>query len=64
MHLLCYMSSISEIRAIDKINTVINGLEKDMLSLKASYEAAVETRNYAGIQVWQRETASNNSPSS
>ena len=36
---------------IDNLNSLINGIEKEMLKLKQRYEVAVEERNYTGIQV-------------
>lgn len=44
----------SQIMAIDKMNSIINNLEREMLALKKQYEAAVETRNYTGIQLIDR----------
>lgn len=43
-----------QIQEIDKLNVVINSLEKDMLSLKARYEHAVEQRNITGVQLIDR----------
>lgn len=43
-----------QIQEIDKLNVVINSLEKDMLSLKARYEHAVEQRNVTGVQLIDR----------
>ncbi|RYG53249.1 hypothetical protein EON66_08800 [archaeon] len=43
-----------QIMAIDKLNSIINSLEREMLTLKKQYEAAVETRNYTGIQLIDR----------
>jgi hypothetical protein len=40
--------------AIDKLNSIINGLEHEMMTLKKRYEAAVEIRNYTGIQLIDR----------
>lgn len=39
---------------IDNLNSLINGIEKQMLKLKKRYEAAVEERNYTGIQLIDR----------
>lgn len=39
---------------IEKQNSVINALEREMLRLKAMYEAAVEQRNFAGVQLIDR----------
>lgn len=43
-----------QIQEIDKLNIVINSLEKDMLSLKTRYEHAVEQRNVTGVQLIDR----------
>ncbi|CAM9167170.1 unnamed protein product, partial [Ectocarpus sp. 8 AP-2014] len=43
-----------QIVEIEKQNGVINALERDMLRLKAMYEAAVEQRNFAGVQLIDR----------
>jgi chromosome segregation ATPase len=43
-----------QILQIDKLSSVINGLEKDMMVLKKDYEAGVEMRNYTGIQLIDR----------
>jgi cell division protein FtsB len=37
-----------QIQEIDKLNLVINNLEKQMLDLKSHYERAVEDRNITG----------------
>lgn len=42
------------IQAIDKLNSVIAGLERDMLALRRAYEGGVEGRNYAGIALIDR----------
>eukprot|EP00922_Rhytidocystis_sp_ex-Travisia-forbesii_P030641 GHVS01045236.1.p1 GENE.GHVS01045236.1~~GHVS01045236.1.p1 ORF type:complete len:792 (+),score=129.65 GHVS01045236.1:192-2567(+) len=39
---------------IDKLNSIINVIEKEMVQLKRSYEIAVEARNYVGIQLIDR----------
>lgn len=39
---------------IDNLNSLINGIEKQMLKLKKRYEAVVEERNYTGIQLIDR----------
>lgn len=44
----------AKIMIIDKLNTIINGLEREMLALKRQYETAVETRNFTGIQLIDR----------
>jgi hypothetical protein len=43
-----------QIVEIDKLNSLINGLEKRMLSLKVDYERAVVSRNLAGVQLIDR----------
>jgi chromosome segregation ATPase len=43
-----------QIQEIDKLNVVINNLEKEMLELKAKYERAVEERNVTGVQLIDR----------
>lgn len=43
-----------QIVEIEKQNGVINALEREMLRLKAMYEAAVEQRNFAGVQLIDR----------
>lgn len=43
-----------QIVEIDKLNSVIDGLEREMLQLKHRYEQAVEARNYTGIQLIDR----------
>ena len=39
---------------IDKSNSIINSLEKEMVLLKRDYEQAVEARNFIGIQLIDR----------
>jgi len=39
---------------IENLNSLINGIEKEMLKLKKRYEIAVEERNYTGIQLIDR----------
>merc|ERR1719163_1452014 len=39
---------------IDKLNGIINSVEKEMVILKRKYEQAVETRNFTGIQLIDR----------
>lgn len=39
---------------IEKQNGVINALEREMLRLKTMYETAVEQRNFAGVQLIDR----------
>lgn len=43
-----------QIQEIDKLNLVINNLEKQMLELKSHYEHAVEDRNLTGVQLIDR----------
>lgn len=43
-----------QIQEIDKLNVVINNLEKDMIQLKSKYEKAVEDRNINGVQLIDR----------
>jgi chromosome segregation ATPase len=43
-----------QIVEIDKLNSIINTMEKEMLALKKKYEMAVEARNYTGIQLIDR----------
>eukprot|EP01038_Epipyxis_sp_PR26KG_P007169 gene7169-9772_t len=43
-----------QIQEIDKLNVVINSLEKDMLQLKSKYERSVEERNVTGVQLIDR----------
>lgn len=43
-----------QIQEIDKLNLVINTLEKEMLELKSKYESAVEERNVTGVQLIDR----------
>lgn len=43
-----------QILQIDKLSSIINSLEKDMMILKMEYEGAVEMRNYTGIQLIDR----------
>ena len=39
---------------IENLNAVINGIEREMLKLKRSYEISVEERNYTGLQLIDR----------
>merc|ERR1712054_749488 len=39
---------------IDKLNSIINSIEKEMIILRRKYEQAVETRNFTGIQLIDR----------
>jgi len=43
-----------QIVEIDKLNSIINGLERDMLRLKGQYESAVEARNLTGVALIDR----------
>ena len=43
-----------QIAQIDKLNSIINSAEEEMLQLKRMYELAVEDRNFAGIQLIDR----------
>lgn len=43
-----------QIQEIDKLNVVINTLEKEMLDLKGTYERAIEDRNVTGVQLIDR----------
>jgi len=43
-----------QITEIEKLNSIINGLERDMLRLKATYETSVEARNFTGVQLIDR----------
>lgn len=57
-----YLSSYKEkrnvveqqIQEIDKLNNIINSMEKQMLELKVKYEKAVEGRNITGVQLIDR----------
>ena len=40
-----------QIMEIDKLNVIINTLEKDMIDLKNQYERSVEDRNVTGVQL-------------
>lgn len=40
---------------IDRLNSVINILEKEMLDIKRSYQTAIESRNLTGIQLLDRQ---------
>merc|ERR1719221_1922064 len=39
---------------IDKLNSIINAIEKEMVFLRRKYEQAVETRNFTGTQLIDR----------
>lgn len=43
-----------QIVEIDKLNSIINAMEREMLALKRQYERAVDARNYTGIQLIDR----------
>ena len=44
----------SHMQVLDKLNSLISGLERDMGALRASHEAAIESRNIAGVQLIDR----------
>ena len=43
-----------QITEIDKLNSIINTTERDMLRLKKQYETSVEERNYSGVMLIDR----------
>ena len=43
-----------QIVEIDKLNSIINRLERDMIRIKATYETNVEARNFTGVQLVDR----------
>lgn len=43
-----------QIAEVDKLNAIINGCEKEMMRLKRQYEVAIESRNYTGIMLIDR----------
>jgi len=43
-----------QIVEVDKLNSIINGLERDMLRIKSKYETSVEARNFTGVQLIDR----------
>lgn len=43
-----------QIVEIEKLNSIINGMERFMIRLKRQYEQAVEHRNYTGVQLIDR----------
>ena len=43
-----------QLNEINKLNVIINSLEKDMIDLKQKYEIVCESRNYTGIQLIDR----------
>eukprot|EP00002_Diphylleia_rotans_P011919 TRINITY_DN2344_c0_g1_i2.p1 TRINITY_DN2344_c0_g1~~TRINITY_DN2344_c0_g1_i2.p1 ORF type:complete len:930 (+),score=260.77 TRINITY_DN2344_c0_g1_i2:170-2959(+) len=43
-----------QIAEIDKLNSIINGMEEEMVRMRKMYEIAVEDRNYTGIQLIDR----------
>lgn len=43
-----------EIAEIDKLNAIINGVEREMLRLKKQYETVVDARNLTGITLIDR----------
>ena len=42
------------IQEIDRLNVVINTIEKDMLALRGTYDRAIEERNSTGAQLIER----------
>ena len=42
------------IKEIEKLNTIMQSLQKDMEKLRTSYEEVCENRNYTGIQLIDR----------
>merc|ERR1711907_800393 len=42
------------VNEIDKLNSIINSIEREMVLLRRRYEQAVETRNFTGIQLIDR----------
>lgn len=44
----------SQIVEVEKLNAVISSMEKQMVALKGKYEAAVEARNFTGVQLIDR----------
>jgi len=47
----CIERQVSE---IEKLNIIINSLERDMNTLKSKYALECESRNYTGIQLIDR----------
>jgi chromosome segregation ATPase len=43
-----------QVNEINKLNVIINSLEKEMINLKEKYEQVCESRNYTGIQLIDR----------
>lgn len=43
-----------QIVEIDKLNCIINSMEKEMLGLKKKYETSVDSRNFTGVQLIDR----------
>ncbi|GMH49546.1 hypothetical protein TrRE_jg4562 [Triparma retinervis] len=43
-----------QIVEVDKLNSIINVLERDMLRIKSKYETSVEARNFTGVQLIDR----------
>ena len=39
---------------VDKLNAIISSMEKSMLKLRKQYEVAIESRNYTGITLIDR----------
>jgi len=46
----------AQVAEIDKLNSIINVVERDMVRLKKQYEQAVEERNYTGMPLIQPHT--------
>jgi chromosome segregation ATPase len=44
----------TQIVTIDRLNALINTMEREMLKLKDEYEQSVEARNFAGVQLIDR----------
>mmetsp|Transcript_40583 Transcript_40583/g.90203 ORF Transcript_40583/g.90203 Transcript_40583/m.90203 type:complete len:924 (-) Transcript_40583:938-3709(-) len=43
-----------QIAEVDKLNAIINSTEKEMLKLRKQYEVVIESRNYTGIMLIDR----------
>eukprot|EP00201_Polytomella_parva_P001317 CAMPEP_0175082736 /NCGR_PEP_ID=MMETSP0052_2-20121109/26931_1 /TAXON_ID=51329 ORGANISM="Polytomella parva, Strain SAG 63-3" /NCGR_SAMPLE_ID=MMETSP0052_2 /ASSEMBLY_ACC=CAM_ASM_000194 /LENGTH=874 /DNA_ID=CAMNT_0016353985 /DNA_START=29 /DNA_END=2653 /DNA_ORIENTATION=- len=43
-----------QISEIDKLNAIINTMEKEMIKLKKQYEIVIEARNYTGVMLIDR----------
>eukprot|EP00397_Hematodinium_sp_SG-2012_P009093 GEMP01009168.1.p1 GENE.GEMP01009168.1~~GEMP01009168.1.p1 ORF type:complete len:930 (+),score=259.91 GEMP01009168.1:182-2971(+) len=42
------------VNEIDKLNSIINAIEKEMVIMRRKYEQAIESRNFTGIQLIDR----------